>query len=48
MGVTAAGEVATLTEQDRAQIQQAVTAIRATRQTVTLGMPAIKPAAGNG
>ena len=33
---------------DQAQIRQAVTAIRAARQTVMLGMPAIRPAAGNG
>ena len=36
-----------LSDTDRAQIQQAVTAIRAARQTVMLGMPAIRPAAGN-
>ena len=36
-----------LTDTDRAQIQQAVTAIRAARQTVMLGMPAVRPAAGN-
>jgi integrase len=36
-----------LSDTDRAQIQQAVTAIRAARQTVVLGMPAIRPAAGN-
>jgi DNA-binding MurR/RpiR family transcriptional regulator len=36
-----------LSDTDRAQIRQAVTAIRAARQTVTLGMPAIRPAAGN-
>ena len=33
-----------LSDTDRAQIQQAVTAIRAARQTVMLGMPAIRPA----
>jgi integrase len=37
-----------LSDIDRAQIQQAVTAIRAARQTVSLGMPAIRPAAGTG
>jgi integrase len=37
-----------LSEDDRAQIRQAVTAIRAARQTVMLGMPAIRPAGGNG
>lgn len=37
-----------LSEDDRAQIRQAVTAIRAARQTVVLGMPAVRPAAGNG
>jgi DNA-binding MurR/RpiR family transcriptional regulator len=37
-----------LSEDDRAQIRQAVTAIRAARQTVVLGMPSIRPAAGNG
>jgi hypothetical protein len=36
-----------LSDTDRAQIQQAVTAIRAARQTVMLGMPGIGPAAGN-
>jgi len=36
-----------LSDTDRAQIQQAVTAIRAARQTVVLGMPAIRPAAGD-
>lgn len=36
-----------LSDSDRAQIQQAVIAIRAARQTVVLGMPAIRPAAGN-
>jgi DNA-binding MurR/RpiR family transcriptional regulator len=36
-----------LSDTDRAQIQQAVTAIRAARQTVVLGMPATRPAAGN-
>jgi hypothetical protein len=36
-----------LSDTDRAQIRQAVTAIRAVRQTVMLGMPAIRPAAGN-
>lgn len=36
-----------LSDTDRAQIPQAVTAIRAARQTVMLGMPAIRPAARN-
>jgi DNA-binding MurR/RpiR family transcriptional regulator len=36
-----------LNDTDRAQIQQAVTAIRAARQTVSLGMPATRPAAGD-
>jgi hypothetical protein len=36
-----------LSDTDRAQIWQAVTAIRAARQTVMLGMPGIGPAAGN-
>ena len=36
-----------LSDADRAQIQQAVTAIRAARQTVMLGMPAVRPAAGD-
>jgi DNA-binding MurR/RpiR family transcriptional regulator len=36
-----------LSDADRAQIQQAVTAIRAARQTVSLGMPAVRPAAGD-
>jgi DNA-binding MurR/RpiR family transcriptional regulator len=36
-----------LSDTDRAQIQQAVTAIRAARQTVMLGMPAVRPAAGD-
>ncbi len=33
----------TLTEQDRAQIAEAISVIRKTRQTVTLGMPSIRP-----
>jgi DNA-binding MurR/RpiR family transcriptional regulator len=41
-------DLETLSEHDRAQIQQAVTAIRAARHTVMIGMPAIRPAAGNG
>jgi integrase len=36
-----------LSDTDRAQIQQAVTAIRSARQTVMLGMPAVRPAAGD-
>jgi len=36
-----------LSDTDQAQIQRAVTAIRAARQTVVLGMPAIRPAAGD-
>jgi len=39
-------DLGSLSDTDRAQIQQAVTAIRAARQTVMLGMPAI-PAAQN-
>ncbi|HLN68995.1 MAG TPA: hypothetical protein VK280_17215 [Streptosporangiaceae bacterium] len=38
----------TLTDQDRARIHNAVTTIRATRQAVTLGMPAIRPATPSG
>ena len=37
-----------LSDTDRAQIQQAVAAIRTARQTVNLGMPSIRPAAGSG
>jgi DNA-binding MurR/RpiR family transcriptional regulator len=36
-----------LSDADRAQIRQAVTAIRAARQSVMLGMPAVRPAAGD-
>jgi hypothetical protein len=36
-----------LSDTDRAQIQQAGSAIRAARQTVALGMPAIRPAAAS-
>jgi hypothetical protein len=32
-----------LTESDRAQIAEAISVIRTTRQTVTLGMPSISP-----
>jgi hypothetical protein len=40
-------DLESLSEEDQAQIQEAVTAIRAARQTVVLGMPAIRPAAGD-
>jgi DNA-binding MurR/RpiR family transcriptional regulator len=36
-----------LSDADRAQIRQAVTAIRAARQSVMLGMPAVRPAAAD-
>ncbi len=41
-------DVADLTEQDRARIADAVTVIRKTRQLVSLGMPAVRPAAETG
>ena len=37
-------DLETLTDQDRARIENAVATIRATRQAVMLGMPAIRPA----
>lgn len=37
-------DLETLTSEDRARIENAVATIRATRQAVMLGMPAIRPA----
>ncbi len=41
-------DVENLTEQDQALIADAVTVIRKTRQLVSLGMPAVRPAAKTG
>jgi len=41
-------DLESLSEQDQARIQNAVATIRATRQVVMLGMPAIQPAARSG
>jgi integrase len=38
-------DLETLSDEDRARIENAIATIRATRQTVMLGMPAIRPAA---